>query len=164
LTQKGIQLVKECEKLGILLDVSHLSVKSFWDVTQYAASGVFASHSNVKDICNHPRNLSADQIDYLIHSKGMIGLTFVPAFVHNSGHATIHDLLMHIEYICERGGAYCVGLGSDFDGIDRTVAGLEHPGKYEQFRNELSQHYRESDIENWMYKNWFTFLNNQLSD
>ncbi len=162
LTQAGRRLVHDCEQLGILVDVSHLSDRGFWDVAGLKRSGVFASHSNVSDLCPHPRNLSLEQIDHLIATEGMIGLTFVPYFISHNDNVSIRDLLMHIEYICERGGAACIGFGSDFDGTPRTVAGIEHSGLFNHFREELSRHYRESDVENWMYKNWFSFLNKHL--
>ncbi len=164
LTMAGRQLVRDCDKLGIMIDVSHLSVQGFWDVAELKREGVFASHSNVIDLCPHPRNLSQDQIDHLIGAEGMIGLTFVPYFVSRNKKASMRDLLMHIEYICERGGASCIGFGSDFDGTPEMVSGLEHPGCYAAFRDELSKHYHESDIEGWMYKNWLDYLNKHLPD
>lgn len=162
LTLLGKQLVKECEKLGILIDVSHLSEAGFWDVAAIANTPFYASHSNVYDICQHPRNLKKDQIIEIIRVGGCIGLTFVPHFVSMNKPVVIVDLLKHIDYICECGGAEHLTFGSDFDGMDEWIEGLEHPGHYLNLQNILLRHYNETDVENWLYKNWYRYLYNNI--
>ncbi len=158
LTIIGRQLVKECEKLGILIDVSHLSEAGFWEVAAMAKRPFYVSHSNVFDICQHPRNLKKDQILEIIRVGGCIGLTFVPFFVSKNNPVIIEDLLRHIDYICECGGTDHLTFGSDFDGIDEWIVGLEHPGQYVNLKHILLQRYDEIEVEKWLFKNWFRFI------
>jgi membrane dipeptidase len=158
LTILGKKLVQECEKLGILVDVSHLSETAFWDVATIAQKPFYASHSNVFDICQHPRNLKNNQIMEIIRAGGCIGLTFVPHFVSRNKSVVIVDLLKHIDYICENGGSEHLTFGSDFDGIDEWIEDLEHPGQYSNLHNILLRHYKETDVDNWLWKNWYQFL------
>jgi membrane dipeptidase len=143
LTAAGRRLVAECEALGILLDVSHLAERGFWDLADMAGRPFFASHANARSVCDHPRNLTDDQIRAVIAAGGVIGVTFVPEFLTDRGDATIDDVLRHVERICELGGANHLGFGSDFDGIDRHVNGLEHPGRYPDLAEALLKRYPE---------------------
>jgi len=159
LTRAGRQLVAELDRLGILVDVSHLSERAFWDAAACAARPLIASHSNVHDRCPHPRNLKTAQIDHLIAAGGMIGLTFVPDFLAPGGRAATADsVLRHLEFICERGGASCVGFGSDFDGFDTPLPGLEHPGKYGTLREMLLKRYSAAQTAAFLGGNWLRFL------
>ena len=164
LTRAGIALVKECERLGILVDVSHLSERGFWDVAQHAKRAFFASHSNVYDLCPHPRNLTEAQIHTIIKRDGMIGLTFVPDFVRQTKERKVKasELLTHIDYICARGGSFHIGFGSDFDGVDEPLQGLEHAGKYGSFHNLLLKHYSAQETDRFLYGNWRRFLQSYL--
>ncbi|TFE19805.1 dipeptidase [Cohnella luojiensis] len=147
LTKAGKELVTECEKLGILVDVSHLSDRGFWDLAERAKRPFFASHSNARSIKDHPRNLTDQQILAIISAQGIIGLTFVPWFVTAPEPATIDDVLRHVEHVCELGGAGHLAFGSDFDGISRHVQGLEHPGRYPDLIDALLKRYPESIVE-----------------
>ncbi|NBI27440.1 dipeptidase [Chengkuizengella marina] len=161
-TLKGKQLIEQCNDLGIILDVSHLSENSFWDFIGINQKPFIASHSNVYDICNHVRNLKKDQILEIIKNKGRIGLSFVPYFVNTSEDVYISDLLKHIEYICEIGGQHHVGFGSDFDGIDFWMNDLSHTGNYITLKEALLKHYSEDIVDGFLYKNWFHFFENNL--
>lgn len=125
----GRQVVTEMNKLGMLIDVSHLNDPGFWDVLALSKSPVIASHSNARALCDHPRNLTDEQIKALADSGGVIGVNFYPYFLSKSGEATVEHVLDHIEYLLKVGGTDCVALGSDFDGISLTPKGLEHWGK-----------------------------------
>jgi len=163
LTKAGKNMIVECEKMGILIDVSHLSEKAFWDVAETAKRPFYASHSNVYELCPHPRNLKRDQIEAIIRAGGIIGLTFVPDFTVPGGEkAAAEDLFRHIEYVAELGGARHLAFGSDFDGIDSWLAGLEHPGKYADFRGLLARRYGEEAADAWLYGNWRRFLSENL--
>jgi membrane dipeptidase len=162
LTTKGKRFVEECDKLGILLDVSHLSEKAFWEVAELSINPVIASHSNAKAICDHPRNLSNEQIKRLIEKQGLIGITFVPWFVANAEVVQVDDVLRHIEHICELGGESQIMLGSDFDGIDRYVTGLSHPGELSALQEALLKRYSERQTEQFMSGNALRFLSNFL--
>lgn len=162
LTNKGRQCVKECNKLGILLDVSHLSEKAFWEVAELSTKPFIASHSNAKAICDHPRNLTNEQIKRLIEKQGLIGITFVPYFVSNAEVVQVDDVLRHIEHMCELGGESHIMLGSDFDGIDRYVMGLSHPGELSALQEALLKRYSERQTEQFMSGNALRFLSNFL--
>ena len=157
-TKAGKKLIAECEKLGILLDVSHLSEKAFWELAETAQRPFYASHSNVYELCPHPRNLKKDQLQALFQAGGLAALTFVPFFTVPEGKAKVTDLLHHIDYIGSIGGARYLAFGSDFDGIDSWIPGLEHPGKYPAFRELLLRHYSEADVEGWLHGNFRRFL------
>jgi membrane dipeptidase len=113
----GADLIKEMNRLGILVDVSHLSDPGFWDVVELSTQPIIASHSNSRAVCNHRRNLTDDQIKALAKNGGVMGMNFAAAFVKEDGKPKLDDLLNHIDHIVELVGPEHVGLGSDFDGI-----------------------------------------------
>ncbi|MCS7266226.1 MAG: dipeptidase [Armatimonadetes bacterium] len=117
LTEAGKAVVAECEKLGIAVDVSHLSERSFWSLMQVARKPVFASHSNFRVVCDHPRNLTDEQAKAIAEKGGIVCLTFVPSFV--GGDLT--KFLNHFEHGVKLVGAKSLGLGSDFDGCKDPV-------------------------------------------
>jgi membrane dipeptidase len=157
-TDAGIRLVKECDRLGLPLDVSHLSVNGFWELMDLSDQPPLASHSNVLALCKHPRNLADDQIRALITTGGRIGITFVPFFLRSDKQvASIADVLRHLDHICALGGVSCVGFGSDFDGINEWVWGLEHPGGFEQLENELHKRYTSQEVEGFLRRNWLSY-------
>lgn len=162
-TKAGMQLVKECESLGILLDVSHLSDQGFWDLAEHAERPFFASHSNARSLKDNPRNLTDLQIQTLIRVEGIIGVTFVPWFVHSQEPVTIDDVLRHVEHICALGGAQNISFGSDFDGIMRHVQGLEHSGKYPDLANALLQRYPEGLVRGFLGETAIRFFTKNLS-
>ncbi|KRE39915.1 dipeptidase [Paenibacillus sp. Soil522] len=162
LTIKGRRFVEECENLDILLDVSHLSERAFWEVAELSQRPVIASHSNARAICDHPRNLTDAQIEKLIAKQGLIGVTFVPWFVSNAEVVVIDDLLRHIEHICKLGGESHIMLGSDFDGIDRYIEGLTHPGELISLQEALLKRYSEWQTEQFMSGNALRFLRKSL--
>lgn len=162
LTIKGRRFVEECENLDILLDVSHLSERAFWEVAELSQRPVIASHSNARAICEHPRNLTDAQIEKLIEKQGLIGVTFVPWFVSNAEVVVIDDLLRHIEHICELGGESHIMLGSDFDGIDRYIEGLTHPGELISLQEALLKRYSERQTEQFMSGNALRVLRKSL--
>lgn len=115
LTRFGVRLVEEMNGLGMLVDVSHVSEAGFWDVMDVARKPVIASHSNCKALCDHPRNLSNEQIRALAKNGGTMGVTFVPRFV-DSTRPTLPRLLDHVDHAVQLAGVEHVGIGSDFDG------------------------------------------------
>lgn len=144
----GQAVVKEMNRLGMLVDVSHLNEEGFWDVLRLSEAPVLASHSNAKALCDHPRNLTDEQIIRLADGGGVIGVNFCTHFLAKERQATIHDVVEQIEYLVNVGGVDCVGLGSDFDGIDRTPLGLDHYGKTSELADILRERgYTKGDIE-----------------
>lgn len=162
LTEKGKALVGRCNQIGMLLDVSHLSEKGFWELTELSERPFIASHSNSYEVCPHVRNLKEDQIRAIVARNGRVGLTFVPWFVKQAGEVHMEDLLPHIERICTLGGARHLMMGSDFDGISTYIHGLEHSGKYPQWIEVLLKHYDEHVVRGWMWDNAINYLHEQL--
>lgn len=122
LTPFGIELIQEMERLGMIVDVSHLSDAGFYDVAIYAKKPFVASHSNARAVCRHTRNLTDDMIRKLAECGGAMGINFEPKFLNVSMpdekiHATIQQVVEQIKYIAFIAGTGCIGLGSDFDGI-----------------------------------------------
>ncbi|XID95050.1 dipeptidase [Paenibacillaceae bacterium WGS1546] len=163
-TKAGRQLVKECESLGILVDVSHLSDRGFWELAEHARRPYFASHSNARAVANHPRNLADEQIRAIVAADGLIGVTFVPWFATAAEPAAIDDVLRHVEHMGALGAAKHLAFGSDFDGIDRHVRGLEHPGRYPALIEALLKRYPEPFVEDLAGRNAVRFLAKNLSN
>jgi membrane dipeptidase len=123
LTLKGRAFVEEMERLGMLVDVSHLSDAGFADVVQMSKRPFVASHSNARALCAHPRNLTDDQIRALSEKGGVMGLNFYYDFLRRTKEKaqafdTLSEIVAHAVHIIHVGGAEVLGLGSDFDGID----------------------------------------------
>jgi len=162
LTQDGRRLVRECEETGILVDVSHLSERGFWDVAELAARPFFASHSNARAVRDHPRNLTDDQIRAIVAVDGLVGVTFVPWFLTDREPARIDDVLRHVEHICGLGAENHLAFGSDFDGIDRHVEGLAHPGEYPALAEALLARYPEPLVRGFLGGNARRFFTRNL--
>lgn len=123
LTEKGIEFLAEMERLGMIPDVSHLSDAGFYDVLAHTTKPFVASHSNARAVCSHSRNLTDDMIRKLAERGGVTGLNFcadfltdVPVGTKNPG--TIQAIVDHARHITNVGGIDCLGLGTDFDGIE----------------------------------------------
>lgn len=125
LTDFGIQYVKEMERLGIIIDVSHLGDAGFYDVLKYTTKPFVASHSNARNVCGVARNMSDDMIKALASRGGVMGINFCGDFLKASStggmKSCVEDMVKHILYIRELVGIDYVGLGSDFDGIDQNL-------------------------------------------
>lgn len=162
LTRFGKNVVSEMERLGMILDVSHLSVQGFWEVME-SDLPVLASHSNCRKITPHKRNLEDEQIKALIQKDGLIGITFVPSFTYPSyKEATIDHLLKHIEHVCSLGGERNLCFGSDFDGIDSKIKNLLNYSDIHQLKEALLRRYPESLVRKWSWENAFSFYLNHL--
>ena len=120
----GRQVVKRAGDLGIIIDVSHASDKTFSDVAQISEKPFIASHSNSRSVCSHRRNLTDEQISCIAKGGGVIGINLCPDFLNNSGNADIMDIIRHIEHISALVGTEFIGFGCDFDGIDNLPAGI----------------------------------------
>ena len=153
LTLFGEKVVEDLNRYKIWTDVSHLSEKGFWDVMELADYPI-ASHSNSYELCQHPRNLTNEQIRALIQKDGMIGVTFVPMFLAVNKSACTDDILRHVENVCMLGGEKNLGFGSDFDGITETVVHVERYEHYENVINELLKRYKEEQVNNFIYRNF----------
>jgi len=148
LTNFGIELVSEMNKIGMVVDVSHISDAGFFDVIETSKRPIIASHSNCRALCNHRRNLTDEMIKLLAEKDGVMGMNFAPAFVdENQSNATLERILDHIDHVVELAGVEHVGLGSDFDGIESCPKGLEDVTKLSSITEGLlRRHYSENDI------------------
>lgn len=140
LTRLGVQVVREMNRLGMVVDVSHLAERSFWDVLEVSEHPVVASHSCARALCDHPRNLSDRQLRALAEQGGVMGINFYPLFLaERPDTVTLQRVVDHIDHVVQLVGPDHVGLGSDFDGIDRTPAGLEDVTRLPALTAELER-------------------------
>lgn len=120
LTEAGRRLVRECNRLGIMIDLSHLNERGFWDAAEITGKPLVATHSNAHALCQTTRNLTDSQLDAVRESGGMVGVNFAVAFLREDGRedaeTPISEITRHVDYLADRMGVDHVGLGSDFDG------------------------------------------------
>ncbi len=155
----GKQVVVEMNRLGMLVDVSHLCEASFNDVLSLTTAPVIASHSNSKAVCDHVRNLTDAQLTQIKRNGGVVGLNFYPHFLNNTENACIDDVVRHIEHICSVTGENHIGIGADYDGIECTPVGLEGtqciPALFERL---LQLNYSSSFIEKLAGQNFMRII------
>jgi membrane dipeptidase len=168
LTVEGRSLVRRCCELGILIDLSHLNERGFWDVAEISSAPLVASHSNVHSLSASPRNLLDKQLDAIRDSGGLVGVNFAVAFTRDDGKkdpdTPLEWLARHFDYLCERMGMDHVAFGSDFDGtviskemgdvtgLQRLVALLRDRG------------FAEADLRKMGTENWIRVLNATWKD
>lgn len=120
LTTAGIELIRRCNDLGILVDLSHMNWKGFLDVAEHSRAPLVATHSNVHSVCPHARNLIAEQLEIIKASSGMVGLNLATAFLRPDGKmlpdVSTDQIMRHLDALLEALGEDGVGIGSDFDG------------------------------------------------
>lgn len=138
--QEVIQLLNERD---LIIDVSHLNEQSFWDVLPLAKH-ILASHSNARALCDHPRNLTDAQAKALVEHGGHIHVVYFPPFIGKD--ATLEHLVDHVEHLAKLVGVEHIGLGSDFDGIDRTVKGLAHAGEAQNLVEALRSRFSAEEV------------------
>src|SRR5215212_5423866 len=162
LTNLGKALVRECNRLGIMIDLSHLNEAGFWDVAAISEAPLVATHSNVHAICASTRNLTERQLDAIRDSEGMVGLNFNCGFLHPEGNRgsdlELGVMVDHLDALVERLGDDKVGLGSDFDGATmpegiRDVSLL--PNLIEAMRE---RDYDDATIRKIAYGNWLRVM------
>ena len=124
LKEKGFEILEEMERLGMIIDVSHLSDRGFWDVYEHTQKPFIASHSNARAVGPHCRNLTDPMIRVLAERGGVTGINYCSAFLDQDGTGshpgTLEEMSAHIRYLMRLGGEDLVGLGSDFDGISKA--------------------------------------------
>jgi membrane dipeptidase len=143
----GIEAVREMNRLGMIVDVSHLGDNGFWDVVKYSEKPFVASHSNARSLCGHSRNLTDDMIRALADKGGVMGINFCGEFLNPNGKSRVEDMVRHMKHIINIGGIHCLGLGTDYDGIDGD---LEFPscGMMQRLAEEMErQGFREPEIQ-----------------
>ena len=155
LTDFGIEMVKKMEELGIIVDVSHLSDKGFWDVYNNTTKPFIASHSNSRTVCNHTRNLTDDMIKALASRGGVTGLNFAKDFINGDADLSYaDDIVKHALHIIEVGGIDVLAFGTDFDGIERNTE-VDNASQMQIFYQKFKDAgLSEEDIEKIFYKNF----------
>lgn len=147
LTIFGRDVIREMNALGMIIDVSHLSEKGFWDVIELSQSPIIASHSNARKLCGHRRNLWDEQMVALKENGGVMGMNFYPPFLTERPKAALVDIVRHIEYSTALLGCDHVGIGADFDGIEHTPEDVQGVQDLDSILNELAKlNYSEEDI------------------
>lgn len=152
LSAHGKDFVRELEANRIYADVSHLSDAGFWDLMKMARRPVVASHSNARALCDHSRNLTDDMFRAIRDSGGVVGLNFYRTFVGGSG--DMDALIAHMEHFLELGGEKTVCFGSDMDGCNPLVAGIDGLQSVGNLYEQLRQRgYHESLLEDLFWNN-----------
>jgi membrane dipeptidase len=121
LTRFGEDLVLEMNRLGMLVDLAHVSPSAFSSALEITRKPVIFSHGNARSLCSHPRNLNDDQLRALAKNHGVIGMSYVPSFI-DARNPSLERLLDHIDHVVSVAGIDVVGLGSDFDGGGTLLA------------------------------------------
>ena len=143
----GEKVIQEMNRVGMMVDLSHASEKSFYDAIDISSLPIVCSHSSSRLLCDHPRNLTDDQMRRLAQSGGVAQVTFYDGFLKRDGGATIIDAVNHLNHMVDVMGIEHVGIGTDFDG-DGGVTGLASASELINFtRQLLQQRYSNHDIE-----------------
>ena len=143
----GRQVISEMNRLGIMVDLSHAAEKSFYDALEMSATPIVCSHSSCRALCDHPRNLTDDQMRALAAKGGVMQVTLYPGFLVKDGEATIEDAMRHLEHAIDVMGIDHVGLGTDFDG-DGGIRGLANSSELTNFTRQLmARGFSQEDIQ-----------------
>lgn len=154
----GEKVIKEMNAQGVMVDLSHATEKSFYDALDISATPIVCSHSNCKSLCDHPRNLTDDQLRKLAQKGGVAQITLYHSFVCKDGEATILDAMKHLEHAISIMGIDHVGLGTDFDG-DGGIRGLANSSELMNFTIELMRRrYSIEDMEKIWGGNWLRVM------
>lgn len=161
LTEAGRALVRGCNELGILLDVSHLNERGFWDLAALTDRPLVATHSNAHALCASTRNLTDRQLDAIRDSGGVVGVNFAVSFLREDGlvrpaDTGIDAIVRHVDYLVDRMGIDHVALGSDFDGavIPAELGGV---AGLPRLLAALSQRYDDA-VAKISHENWLRVL------
>ncbi len=162
LTDAGKALIRACNELKIMVDLSHMNEKGFWDIAAISDAPLVASHSNVHTLCTHSRNVTEKQMDAIKETGGLMGINFGVSFLREDGQkitaTPLSEMVRHIDYIINRIGVDHVALGSDFDGttIPDTLASA---ADLQLLIAELRKAgYDQDTIDKIAYKNWIRVL------
>ncbi|MCC3731633.1 dipeptidase [Rouxiella badensis] len=162
LTELGIKLVKACNQKRIMVDLSHLDEKGFWQVAKHSDAPLVASHSNAHALSAQSRNLTDKQLEAIKESGGFVGVNFGMSFLREDGQkspdASVLDMVRHVDYLVEKLGEDKVGFGSDFDGVTLTPDMVDVRGlrKFEAALRKAG--YNTSLLEKICHKNWIGVL------
>ncbi|MBA3795477.1 MAG: membrane dipeptidase [Rubrobacter sp.] len=162
LTDAGKELVRECNRLGVLIDLSHLNERGFWDVAALSEAPLVATHSNAHALCPTPRNLTDRQLDAIRKSDGMVGVNFAVAFLRDDGrddaNTPLETVVRHVDHLVGKVGIDRVGFGSDFDGA-RVPKAIGDVSGLPKLLAVLEEHgYGEGELRKLAHENWLRVL------
>lgn len=162
LTDAGRELIRACNSLGILVDLSHITEKGFWDVAKITDQPLIASHSNAHSLTPVARNLTDKQLDAIRESNGLVGLNYVTAMLRADGQDStdtpLSDMVRHIDYLVEKVGIDGVGLGSDYDGGPIPDAIQDAAGTQNLVQALRDAGYSEDELARICRDNWLRVL------
>jgi membrane dipeptidase len=158
LTDAGRALVRACGELGILVDVSHLNERGFWDVAEVSTAPLVASHSGAHVLCASPRNLTDDQLRAIGERRGLVGINFHVGFLRADGAENADTPLAliaeHAAHVAQLAGVECVGLGSDFDGAMMPAALGDVTGLPALLDTLRGAGFSEAEVDGIAFGNW----------
>ncbi|WP_343315946.1 dipeptidase [Brucella sp. BE17] len=162
LTDHGKALIRACNELKIMIDLSHMNEKGFWDIAGLSDAPLVASHSNAHALCQQSRNLTDRQLDAIRDTGGLVGLNFGVGFLREDGrrdpHTALDELVRHADYIVERIGIDHLALGSDFDGTTIPAA-LESAADLQRVIETFRNHgYDDASLVKLAHGNWLDVL------
>lgn len=159
LTPFGKKMVKKMNELGMIVDLSHSSEKTFFDVCKITKKPIILSHSNSYTLCPHQRNITDAQFEEIKRLGGCVGINFYPPFLTEKKTADIYDIVSHIEYFLSLGGENNIGIGSDIDGIDTIAQGINSIKDVDKIFNILaSKGVSDEIIKKIAYKNIYRVM------
>ncbi|NIQ05913.1 MAG: membrane dipeptidase [Candidatus Korarchaeota archaeon] len=164
LTKFGEEVIEECNKLGILVDVSHMTDRGFWDTVEVSDDPVIASHSNCRVLCDRKRNLTDRMIKALAEQDGVIGVNYATKYLvdqRKEGEpVTVQHVVDHIDHIVKVvGDTKHVGLGSDFEGVSSVAQGLDDVSKLPNLTKTLiARGYSDQDIKKILGENFLRVI------
>ncbi len=146
-SQFGADVIREMNRVGMMVDLSHGGEKSFYDALDISAQPIVCSHSSARVLCDHPRNLTDDQMRALAQKGGVAQVTFYHGFLKSEGEASIIDAIAHLNHMVKIMGVEHVGIGTDFDG-DGGVKGIASASELINFtRRLLRERYTNEEIQ-----------------
>ncbi len=158
----GVDAVKEMERFGIVIDVSHLSDAGLDDVLKNIDCAVAASHSDMRSVCSHRRNLRDDQFKEIVRRGGVVGVNFYKYFLNDDGEkASMNDILKHIEYMLKLEGENCIAMGSDYDGCD-VVNGIEKLNDITKLWDIVADVFGEKTAKKIFWENAYNFFMSKI--
>ena len=164
LTEEGKNTVLRLSQMGIILDVSHMSDRAIYDSLEVTSYPLLATHSNFREVCNSPRNLTREQAAAITAGGGVIGLNIYPPFLSETDTATGDDILRQVDYALTNFGENSLGFGFDIDGTDGIYPDFVRTDRsiHEQVIELLIKHYPTSVVEKIAGGNVLSFLENNL--
>lgn len=147
LSNFGKKVVKEMNRVGLMIDLSHANEKSFYDALELSQTPIVCSHSSCRSLCDHPRNLTDEQMKALAHQGGVMQLCLYSGFLRKEGEATILDAIEHLNHMVSVMGIDHVGIGTDFDGDGGIIGCASASEVINLTRRMLAERYSETDIQ-----------------